>query len=882
MCDFINSKLIHQNLKKLKDLISKNYKSFLPNFFEHFDKLITKPSSITLLLKKILEKYKNNYLPNKYIIIISDGNSVQNIDEVNEIINEARSNDITIITYILSNNKSTNKKVIYNKFPEHLNQNAKNLFNLSSEVNYNNSFARYYTKNKDYNFSGNGQGKLMFESDINTFNSPNDNISNDLNGIKYEGINIRIGGLNFDNLNMYKFQFLTKNQVFGTCWSNAYSAHIFLTNKRILGKKLDTFETYREKLIKYASSLNTDGGNIENEAVKKILNDNRIHYKAINEQEAKRAIEKGRFISFSFGLRDKQWDNFSNFLCRGKRILDENELNKGCENDTSKPSWHAVLLIEINDQYLRFLNSWGSNWGDGGTFRVKNGGILKPINTDMTPSFYDLFFYENELTNDEKLFYNNNINYIRWLISDLDEMSIERIKNKMNELYTETFYCIQCGKGARKNQFIFYIDNGIYKLICPFCKFKQEVLGDLKRLIILETLMDDGNRDFDINFRENYYIDIIRATIHENPEFDIANQSDSCSIGSENPLEKKIDSYFINKVTNIICMQDGKFVACGSNVIIVFKITSAVINNKIHFNFNNLLMRNIINEDLLSLCDLEFDNKNLFTLGGEDLKIYQINYQKLDLNLRFKFDNNKKINKIILINSEQSDIIKRIAVCDINGYIGLYDINYKNNDINNINIVFNINIHQQKSCYFNCILYLQTERLLVLSSQNSLKFWSISSNDLKQYKEFSDITAMKCNDNLLDINGNLLVGVIDGINVYHYRRRNITLAFCYKNKEFGGVFSMKSLNNNYFICGRSYGFCSIFLLRENNIRKINVFRNNNQSIYKKDVNINNDKYFITNIYVRRVFSDYRYILVSSNDQTLKAYHFQNKNNVFID
>ena len=27
---------------------------------------------------------------------------------------------------------------------------------------------------------------------------------------------------------------------------------------------------------------------------------------------------------------------------------------------------------------------------------------------------------------------------------------------------------------------------------------------------------------------------------------------------------------------------------------------------------------------------------------------------------------------------------------------------------------------------------------------------------------------MKCNDNLLDINGNLLVEVIDGINVYHY------------------------------------------------------------------------------------------------------------------
>ena len=152
MCDFINSKLIHQNLKKLKDLISKNYKSFLPNFFEHFDKLITKPSSITLLLKKILEKYKNNYLPNKYIIIISDGNSIQNTEEVNELIKEAKENDITIVTYILSDNKEINNKVIYNEFPENLNNNLKNLFNISSKVDYKNPLVRHLTKNEDYTF----------------------------------------------------------------------------------------------------------------------------------------------------------------------------------------------------------------------------------------------------------------------------------------------------------------------------------------------------------------------------------------------------------------------------------------------------------------------------------------------------------------------------------------------------------------------------------------------------------------------------------------------------------------------------------------------------------------------------------------------------------
>ena len=44
---------------------------------------------------------------------------------------------------------------------------------------------------------------------------------------------------------------------------------------------------------------------------------------------------------------------------------------------------------------LRFLNSWSYKWGDGGFFRVENAGVL-----GMT--FYDVFFYEKDLTRDEK------------------------------------------------------------------------------------------------------------------------------------------------------------------------------------------------------------------------------------------------------------------------------------------------------------------------------------------------------------------------------------------------------------------------------------------------------------------------------------------------
>ena len=59
---------------------------------------------------------------------------------------KAKENNIIIVTYIISDKDNINKKVIYNEFPVHLKPNLKNLFNISSKVNYKNPFARYFIK----------------------------------------------------------------------------------------------------------------------------------------------------------------------------------------------------------------------------------------------------------------------------------------------------------------------------------------------------------------------------------------------------------------------------------------------------------------------------------------------------------------------------------------------------------------------------------------------------------------------------------------------------------------------------------------------------------------------------------------------------------------
>ena len=295
---------------------------------------------------------------------------------------------------------------------------------------------------------------------------------------------------------------------------------------------------------------------------------------------------------------------------------------------------HDVLLIEINKDYVRFLNSWGSNWGDRGTFKVKHSNILKPFNSNDNPSFYDIVFYEKDLNLEEKSYYSNNIEYIRNLISQYGEMNIEAIRNHINHLYHYTFTCEQCNERMIFDKLEKYIKNGLHHIKCPLCNNSNIAKNKLRELLIFENLMHDGNEDFDINFKEPYYIEIQRVELHQSFENNITNKSDRCTIGSENPLEKAIDSIFIKEVSCIISLENGNFVACSPNMIIIFELKDKKINY--------LIMRNILNDSLLTLCDLKISN--LIAVGGEDLKIFKINLEKKELNLQLRyFDNKKKI-----------------------------------------------------------------------------------------------------------------------------------------------------------------------------------------------------------------------------------------------
>lgn len=52
-------------------------------------------------------------------------------------------------------------------------------------------------------------------------------------------------------------------------------------------------------------------------------------------------------------------------------------------------------MINDNDDKLEFLNSWGTSFADKGFFSIKDENVLDNL------KFYDIYWYESDLTQNE-------------------------------------------------------------------------------------------------------------------------------------------------------------------------------------------------------------------------------------------------------------------------------------------------------------------------------------------------------------------------------------------------------------------------------------------------------------------------------------------------
>ena len=157
-----------------------------------------------------------------------------------------------------------------------------------------------------------------------------------------------------------------------------------------------------------------DKGANTQKVLDEVLQDYKLHYKSLgtDENEARKAVMKTRPCVAKFHLSGQQWGNFSKFYRNNPTgILTKEILNENNYYPNEEAGGHAVVLTHICKDYLTFLNSWGNTWADKGYFKVKSADVLGA-------SFYDVFWYISDLTNEEINSFNEHMEKLKNEIND--------------------------------------------------------------------------------------------------------------------------------------------------------------------------------------------------------------------------------------------------------------------------------------------------------------------------------------------------------------------------------------------------------------------------------------------------------------------------------
>ncbi|KAL4756436.1 uncharacterized protein BDW70DRAFT_166121 [Aspergillus foveolatus] len=151
-----------------------------------------------------------------------------------------------------------------------------------------------------------------------------------------------------------------------------------------------------------------DHGRVAEEVLNQAVQWYRLRYRAVVEMGARQAVLQRRPVLTTFRLSKKGRAKFSqHFSQPQKRRSMLTEANVRPYRKGRDDGGHAVVLYACEPHSLSFLNSWGSDWGTNGGFRVQSPAVLEIDEPDcLSPvRFYDVFWYESDLTPSERAAY---------------------------------------------------------------------------------------------------------------------------------------------------------------------------------------------------------------------------------------------------------------------------------------------------------------------------------------------------------------------------------------------------------------------------------------------------------------------------------------------
>ena len=328
--------------------------------------------------------------------------------------------------FLSSNN---NLKQIFDNLDSSFDKGARDLFKMPSKLPYDNPIIKFLF-GKGWKVPLSGECRLFFSvNDSTTLNEIIELINEATTFLEKDDdfsiSNLVSSAVIQDYINSEVKNYAKDQRDRGTCWAHAISACIFFASSRIVGRVktypdgidiLDTngnkkyeFENMKHKLYKAFNLLSDeefykleikdrekiDEGQNTPIILPGILKEYGLKSKEISENEARLAIIEGRPCVARFSLANDQWDSFKAFFKNDKTkssILKKSDLPSKGEN---KLHGHDVVLTHIGPNYLKFLNSWGKDFGDNGFFAVEPGVLSES-------RYFDVFWEENDLSKEEK------------------------------------------------------------------------------------------------------------------------------------------------------------------------------------------------------------------------------------------------------------------------------------------------------------------------------------------------------------------------------------------------------------------------------------------------------------------------------------------------
>eukprot|EP00112_Aurelia_sp_Birch-Aquarium-sp1_P024061 Seg7435.1 transcript_id=Seg7435.1/GoldUCD/mRNA.D3Y31 product="hypothetical protein" protein_id=Seg7435.1/GoldUCD/D3Y31 len=450
-----------------RDLNPGTTSSKLHDYLEDLEPYIYGRTPMCAALKSALNVFKNCSQKRKILVIISDGEPTDGNPLENGRIAWLKKKQVLIISCLMTSDDIESPRELYSQLQESWSLPAKLMFQMSSNVS-NQKLPRSLLAARGWRLPQSGTSNLFLQANhadvINEFTTLFTSLETNVDAL----VNI-MGQVKIDDILNTRLHELEKKkreaQIGGTCYAHAIATVIYLATRRIVG-----YDEKRPSVLGYMKGDSLDflsllghiveefgshGANTE-KVLGKISKIFGLHMKKASEDEARQALNKQRPLVARYALYENQWDVFGNFWNgpNHKRIMQTCDLPVG--NPNTEYGGHAVTLFGIEGGALKLLNSWGSDWADRGFFRIADGAVLGV-------EFYDVFFYESELTQKEKDAWKEQSKAVAKDLSEFFPSCAETLR----------YQCPKCNEKSLLKDF----GGDFLEAECPICKKKFKNAG---------------------------------------------------------------------------------------------------------------------------------------------------------------------------------------------------------------------------------------------------------------------------------------------------------------------------------------------------------------------------------------------------------------------